>query len=137
MKSKKLMFTVMTVGVLAWPMGQALAESMGQDIPAATEQVSQKVSAASEVKVADTQAAAQESVTGPVEVGNKFCPISGEKVGEMGKVVKFEYKGKIYNFCCPMCLKDFNKDPEKYVQALEEKMKMEATQQSAETPAGK
>ena len=61
--------------------------------------------------------------TQPVEVGNEFCLISGEKVGQMGPVVKEEYKGKIYNFCCNMCLKDFHKDPEKYIKALEEKMK--------------
>lgn len=56
-----------------------------------------------------------------VEVGNKTCPVSGDKVpalgekGTMGdKPVKIEYKGKIYNLCCPMCVKDFKKDPEKY-----------------------
>lgn len=56
-----------------------------------------------------------------VEVGNKICPVSGDKVpapgekGTMGdKPVKVEYKGKIYNLCCPMCVKDFKKNPEKY-----------------------
>ena len=56
-----------------------------------------------------------------VEVGNKICPISGDKVpapGEKGTMgaepVKVEYKGKIYNLCCPMCIKDFKKNPEKY-----------------------
>ena len=65
----------------------------------------------------------------PIEVGNTFCPISGDKVGQMGEIVKQEYKGKIYNFCCKMCLKDFNKDPEKYIKALEEKMKAEAQEE--------
>ena len=37
-----------------------------------------------------------------------------------------EYKGKVYNFCCSMCLKDFNKDPEKYVAKVEEMMVIEA-----------
>ena len=55
-----------------------------------------------------------------VEVGNKFCPVSKEKVGEMGEGVKFEYNGKIYNLCCPMCKKDFAKDPEKYSKIAEE-----------------
>jgi len=54
------------------------------------------------------------------EVGNKICPVSGEKVGEMGEVVKYEYKGKIYNLCCKMCIKDFKKDPEKFSQKAEE-----------------
>ena len=71
---------------------------------------------------------------GPVKVGNKICPISGEKVGEMGDVVEYEYNGKIYNFCCPMCLKDFKKDPEKYVKMVEDMMAQEAAE--GETPEG-
>lgn len=60
------------------------------------------------------------------EVGNKICPISGEEVGGMGEVVQYEYKGKIYNLCCPMCEKDFKKDPEAAIKRLEmlEKKKM-------------
>jgi len=59
-------------------------------------------------------------VAAPVEVGNKICPVSGEKIpapgqkGDMGEAVKYEYNGKIYNLCCPMCIKDFKKDPDKY-----------------------
>lgn len=49
-----------------------------------------------------------------IEVGNKICPVSGEKVASMGGDFKYEYKGKIYNLCCKMCLKDFKKNPEKY-----------------------
>lgn len=56
--------------------------------------------------------------TGAVEVGNKNCPVSGEEVGKMGEVVKYEHDGKIYNFCCAMCIKDFKKDPDKYIQTL-------------------
>jgi YHS domain-containing protein len=60
-----------------------------------------------------------------VEVGNKICPVSGEKVGQMGEIVKYEYNGKIYNLCCEMCLKDFKKDPEKYSKIAEEEMAKE------------
>ncbi len=59
--------------------------------------------------------------TKAVEVGNKICPVSGDQVpapgekGEMGDhPVKIVYKGKIYNLCCPMCIKDFKKNPKKY-----------------------
>ena len=48
---------------------------------------------------------------------------SGEKVGEMGEIVKYEHKGKIYNFCCEACIKDFKKDPEKYSKIAEEEAK--------------
>ena len=58
-----------------------------------------------------------------VNFGNKICPISGEKVGEMGEVVSVEYNGKSYNLCCAMCKKDFLKDPEKYIQKMTEQMK--------------
>ena len=58
------------------------------------------------------------AVTKAVEVGNKICPVSKEKVPAPGEKtdmgvgpVRVEYKGKIYNMCCPMCVKDFKKDP--------------------------
>ncbi len=70
---------------------------------------------------------AQEAVgQAPVEVGNKICPVSGEKIlapgekGDMGETVKYEYNGKIYNFCCGMCVRDFKKHPEKYSKIAED-----------------
>lgn len=54
------------------------------------------------------------------EVGNTICPVSGDKVGQMGEAVKYEYNGKIYNLCCPMCKKDFANDPEKFSKKAEE-----------------
>ncbi len=64
---------------------------------------------------------------GTTEVGNMICPVSGEKVGEMGEAVKYEYNGKIYNLCCPMCKKDFDKDPEKFSKKVEDQMVEEQT----------
>ena len=61
-----------------------------------------------------------------VAVGNKICPVSGDKVpppgkkGAMGEAGKYEYKGKIYNLCCKMCIKDFKKNPEKYSKIADE-----------------
>lgn len=52
-----------------------------------------------------------------VNVGNKICPVSGEKIVEKDKAA-YEYEGKIYNFCCPMCLDEFKKDPQKYIQKV-------------------
>ncbi len=54
-----------------------------------------------------------------VEVGNKICPVSGEEVGLMGPIEQYEYKGKIYNFCCASCIDSFKKDPEKYIKIIE------------------
>ncbi len=55
-----------------------------------------------------------------VDVGNKTCPVSGEEIGEMGEVTRYEYNGKIYNLCCAMCIKDFQKNPEQYSNKAEE-----------------
>ena len=57
------------------------------------------------------------------EVGNKICPVSGDKIKSMGEAVKIEYKGKTYNLCCKMCVKDFNKDPEKFSKKVEAEVK--------------
>jgi len=54
--------------------------------------------------------------TGIVDVGNTVCPVSGDKVSGKHFV---EYKGKRYALCCPLCEKDFKKDPEKFIAQLE------------------
>ena len=78
---------------------------------------------AEEEVVADepaVEAVVDESAPEVVELGNKICPVSGEKVGEMGKVETIEYKGKKINLCCAMCKKDFEKDPEAFLKKAEE-----------------
>ena len=95
MKSK---FVILSLIILLGTRGDVFAiEGIGQGQPA------------SEVKA--------------LEVGNKICPVTGEKVGEMGEVVKYEYNGKIYSLCCEMCVKDFKKNPEKYSKIANEETK--------------
>lgn len=43
------------------------------------------------------------------------CPVSGEKLGEMGDPYVIEHEGTTVKLCCKSCLKDFNKDPDKYI----------------------
>ena len=50
--------------------------------------------------------------------GNRTCPVSGEDIDEKAKVT-YEYKGRIYNFCCPECVEEFKKDPGKYIEKME------------------
>ena len=50
--------------------------------------------------------------SGAVDAGNKFCPVSGDKVSGKHFV---EYNGKRYGLCCPMCENKFKKNPEKYL----------------------
>lgn len=65
-----------------------------------------------------------------VEVPNKICPVSHEEVGKNGMAPhKVTYNGKVYNLCCNMCDKDFNKDPAKYAKIMEDEVA--ATQAAA------
>jgi len=52
-----------------------------------------------------------DEVSKPQDVGNKICPVMGEKVS--GKDF-YEYNGKRYGLCCSMCPATFAGDPEKY-----------------------
>lgn len=56
----------------------------------------------------------------------KTCVVSDEKLGEMGDPYVFIQDGREIKLCCKSCLKDFKKDPAKYlkkVQAAEKKDK--------------
>ncbi len=64
-----------------------------------------------------------------VNVGNKICPVSGDKIDEKTKVT-YEYQGKIYNLCCPMCTDPFKKDPEKYIKKVEQELQTDSKQES-------
>ncbi len=44
------------------------------------------------------------------------CPVLG---GPANKRVYTDYQGKRIYFCCPPCIKQFQKDPEKYIKQLE------------------
>ena len=48
------------------------------------------------------------------------CAVSGEKLGQMGDPYVFNYEGKEYKLCCKGCLKDFKKDPAKYVKQVDQ-----------------
>jgi YHS domain-containing protein len=50
----------------------------------------------------------------------KTCVVSGEKLGSMDDIYVYKYKDREIKFCCKDCLKDFNKNPAKYVKKLEE-----------------
>ena len=42
------------------------------------------------------------------------CPVSDDKLGgEMGEPVNRVYQNRLVRFCCPSCLKEFEKDPVK------------------------
>jgi YHS domain-containing protein len=55
------------------------------------------------------------ATTKPTAV-NTVCPIGKEPVDPNCKT--YEYNGKTIGFCCPGCIADFKKDPEKYMKDL-------------------
>ena len=48
------------------------------------------------------------------------CVVSDEKLGEMGKPYVFKHEGREVQLCCKSCLKDFKKDPAKYLKKIDE-----------------
>lgn len=56
-----------------------------------------------------------------IKVNNPVCPVMGEKV-DMENPVTIDYKGETYNLCCPMCVAEFNKDPDKYSAKAKEEL---------------
>lgn len=55
----------------------------------------------------------------------KTCVVSDEAIGSMGEGINHVYKqegqpDRLVRFCCKSCLKDFNKDPAKYLKAIDD-----------------
>ena len=50
----------------------------------------------------------------------KTCVVSDEKFGgDMGEPYVFTHEGREIKLCCKSCLKDFKKDPAKYVKKID------------------
>lgn len=84
------------------------------------------------------KASAQAVADYPVD----YCVVSGDKLedGDMGPPVNYVYKqegkpDRLVRFCCKGCIKDFNKDPEKYLQAIDEAAAAKAKGGKAAAPA--
>ena len=46
------------------------------------------------------------------------CPVSGERLGSMGKPMKVTVKGQTVFLCCPGCEEDLRKEPDKFLQKV-------------------
>ena len=66
-----------------------------------------------------TVSATAEDKKQPIPDKMTTCPVSGDKLGEMGKPYVFKHEGREVQLCCKDCLKDFKKDPAKYIKKLE------------------
>lgn len=91
----------------------------------------QAAQASAEYKHAESDTAVQATSEEAVNVGNKICPVSGEKIDEKMKAT-YEYEGKVYNFCCASCVEEFKKDPDKYIKKVDEELKSESEAESKE-----
>ena len=47
------------------------------------------------------------------------CIVTDEKLGEHGKPYVFTHEGQEIKLCCKDCLKDFKKEPAKYLKKIE------------------
>lgn len=49
----------------------------------------------------------------------KKCVVAGEELGSMGAPYVHTHKDREIKFCCKGCLKNFNKNPDKYIKEIE------------------
>jgi hypothetical protein len=65
-------------------------------------------------------AADQKSTAKPKPYPLKTCVVSDEKFGgDMGDPYVFTYEGREVKLCCEGCLKDFKKNPAKYLKKMD------------------
>ena len=50
----------------------------------------------------------------------KYCVVSGDKLGSMDEPYVFTNGTRQIKLCCKHCLKDFKKDPAKYIKKIEQ-----------------
>ncbi len=70
--------------------------------------------------VAVVNAAEDKKADKPKPYTLKTCPVSDEKLGEMGKPYVFVHEGHEIKLCCESCKKDFKKDPAKFMKKIED-----------------
>ncbi|HEY5296368.1 MAG TPA: hypothetical protein VIK59_00420 [Verrucomicrobiae bacterium] len=68
------------------------------------------------VRADDTNSLA---ATAPKPDNLKTCPVSGDKLGEMGKPYVFVYQGQEVKLCCPDCKEKFDQNPQKYLKKIQ------------------
>ena len=67
----------------------------------------------------DAPAGGLQKTTASADYPLKTCVVSGEELGAMGDRVAYTYEGTEVQFCCPDCVKDFQKDPAKYIAQIQ------------------
>jgi YHS domain-containing protein len=79
-------------------------------------------------KAAETADAQATSAEGLAELGpedrvaaekQRVCPVTGERLGAMGKPYKITVKGQTVFLCCSGCEEEIRKEPDKYLAKLQ------------------
>ena len=82
--------------------------------------------------------AAADAATPPVKAKPytlTTCIVSGDKLGTMGEAVVVVREGREIKFCCKGCIKDFDKDPAKFLKKIDEAEAKAKTDAKTEKPA--
>lgn len=64
---------------------------------------------------------APQTESSAVDAGNKICPVMGGPIDEASKAT-YAYEGRIYNFCCAGCIEAFKKEPQKYIDKVNQEL---------------
>lgn len=64
-----------------------------------------------------------------------YCVVSNEKLGSMGKPVVFIYENQEIKLCCKECRKDFDAEPKKFLDKINNPSKEAKPSTPASTPA--
>ncbi len=71
-----------------------------------------------------------------------YCVVSGDKLedGDMGPPINYTYKqegkpDRLVRLCCKSCVKDFNKDPEKFLMMIDDAAAAKAKGEKPAAPA--
>jgi len=70
-------------------------------------------------QAAQTQPQAQPAQQAAQAYPIDWCVVAGEKRGEMGPAVEYNYNGRAIKFCCKNCVKIFEKEPARYLAKLD------------------
>lgn len=50
------------------------------------------------------------------------CPVTGQKLGSMGKPILHSYEGREIRLCCAGCTEKFDQEPKKYLKKIDQTM---------------
>ena len=64
-----------------------------------------------------------------------YCVVSNEKLGSMGQPVVFIFENQEIKLCCKECRKDFDADPKKFLEKINNPSKEVKPSAQAETPS--